>query len=81
MLDGRAGIADCVRLEDPGVDRPDPEVPERAKWRTFTAKYKLAVLAGYGSAADDEKGAVLRPPVLDVNKANPRIRPWPRCRE
>jgi transposase-like protein len=40
--------------------RPDPEVPERARRRTFTAKYKLEVLAAYDAAPDGEKGAVLR---------------------
>jgi transposase len=32
-------------------ERPDPEVPERARWRTFTAQYKLEVLAAYDAAA------------------------------
>jgi transposase len=40
-----------------GVMRPDPEVPERARRRRFTAKYKLEVLAEYDAAADGEKGA------------------------
>jgi hypothetical protein len=40
--------------------RPDPEVPERARRRRFTAKYKLEVLAEYDAAADGEKGALLR---------------------
>ena len=48
----------------PGQDvrpqRPDPEVPERARRRTFTAKYKLEILAAYDAAADGEKGALLR---------------------
>jgi hypothetical protein len=48
----------------PGQDarpaRPDPEVPERARRRTFTAKYKLQILAAYDAAADGEKGALLR---------------------
>ena len=39
---------------DPGVvvgeRRPDPEVPERARRRTFTAQYKLDVLAAYDAA-------------------------------
>jgi transposase len=35
-------------------------VPERARRRTFTAKYKLEVLAAYDAAPDGEKGAVLR---------------------
>jgi len=45
---------------DDDVQRPDPEVPERARRRTFTAKYKLEVLAAYDDASDGEKGAVLR---------------------
>src|SRR4051794_24027819 len=40
--------------------RPDPEVPERARRRTFTAKYKLEILAAYDAAAEGEKGALLR---------------------
>src|SRR4029453_8047258 len=46
--------------EDALPQRPDPEVPERARRRTFTAKYKLEVLAAYDAAPDGEKGAVLR---------------------
>lgn len=59
-------LARAAGMEDPGsvaddvTQRPDPEVPERARRRTFTAKYKLEVLAAYDSAADGEKGAVLR---------------------
>ena len=59
-------LARGAGMEDPGrgagdaTQRPDPEVPERARRRTFTAKYKLEVLAAYDSAADGEKGAVLR---------------------
>jgi transposase-like protein len=40
--------------------RPDPQVPERAKRRTFTAKYKLQILDRYDAAGDGEKGALLR---------------------
>jgi transposase len=46
--------------EDAGTERPDPEVPERARRRTFTAKYKLEILAAYDAAPDGEKGALLR---------------------
>ena len=35
-------------------------MPERARRRTFTAKYKLEILAAYEAAADGEKGALLR---------------------
>ena len=40
--------------------RPDPEVPERARRRTFTAKYKAEILAAYDAADPGEKGAILR---------------------
>jgi transposase len=41
-------------------DRPDPEVPERARRRTFTAAYKQEILAAYDAAGPGEKGAMLR---------------------
>ena len=46
--------------EDALPQRPDPEVPERARRRTFTATYKLEILAAYDAAPDGEKGALLR---------------------
>ncbi len=39
---------------------PDPQVPERATRRTYTAKYKLGVLAEYEAADRVGKGALLR---------------------
>ena len=61
VLDGSAGIADpCRVVDDDDERRPDPEVPERARRRTFTAKYKLEVLAAYDAAPTGEKGAALR---------------------
>lgn len=41
-------------------DVPDPEVPERARRRTYTAKYKHDVLAEYEAADRAGKGALLR---------------------
>jgi transposase-like protein len=41
-------------------DVPDPQVPERAQRRTFTAKYKLAILEEYERADRPERGAILR---------------------
>ena len=35
-------------------------MPERARRRSFTARYKLDVLAAYDAAAQGEKGAILR---------------------
>ena len=43
--------------QDARAARPDPEVPERARRRTFTAKYKLEILAAYDAAADGEESA------------------------
>jgi hypothetical protein len=40
----RAGDAGGVTGE---LERPDPEVPEKARRRTFTAQYKQEVLAAY----------------------------------
>ena len=53
------GTADPGRVSGVGTERPDPEVPQRAQRRTFTAKYKLEILAAY-AAVDGEKGALLR---------------------
>jgi transposase-like protein len=49
-----------VAGEDGGLERADPEVPERARRRRFTATYKLEILAAYDAALDGEKGALLR---------------------
>ena len=43
-----AGMEDPGRVVDGATQRPDPDVPERARRRTSTAKYKLEVLAAYG---------------------------------
>jgi transposase len=59
-LDRAPGIEDPGRVPDAGGQRPDPEVPERARRRTFTAQYKLEILAAYDAAAEGEKGALLR---------------------
>ena len=55
-----AGIEDPGLVSGAGMERPDPEVPERARRRRFTAKYKLEILAAYDAAPDGEKGALLR---------------------
>jgi transposase-like protein len=39
---------------------PDPQVPERAQRRQFTAAYKLRILTEYDRADRDGKGALLR---------------------
>ena len=57
----RAQVAgDAGQVTGERQKRPDPEVPERARRRTFTAQYKQQVLAAYEAAPDGEKGAILR---------------------
>jgi len=56
----RALVAADAGLVADAQERLDPEVPERARRRTFTAKYKLEVLAAYDAAQPGEKGAILR---------------------
>src|ERR1700691_3063072 len=60
VLDRRPVAGDAGRVTGEGLERPDPEVPERARRRRFTAQYKLDVLAAYDAAEQGEKGAVLR---------------------
>ncbi|CQD24007.1 transposase [Mycobacterium lentiflavum] len=66
MMSTLTALASTVGIDDPGrvdgdsAQRPDPQVPERAKRRTFTAKYKLEILAAYEAAGEGEKGALLR---------------------
>jgi transposase len=58
-LDRAPGIEDPGRVSGVGAERPDPEVPERARRRRFTAQYKLEILAAYDAAPEGEKGALL----------------------
>src|SRR6476661_2149287 len=58
-LDRALAVGDAERVTGE-QERPDPEVPEKARRRTFTAQYKLDVVAEYDAAAPGEKGAVLR---------------------
>ena len=51
-----AAAGQSVTMED----IPDPQVPERARRRTYTAKYKAEVLAEYEACDRDGKGALLR---------------------
>ena len=61
VLEPSVVIEDPVLVVDDDARWPDPEVPQRARRRTFTAQYKLEVLTAYDAASDGEKGAVLRP--------------------
>ena len=44
----------------PMDDVPEPQVPERARRRTYTAKYKRDILAEYDACDRAGKGALLR---------------------
>jgi transposase len=59
-LDRALVAGDAGRVTGKPQERPDPEVPERARRRSFTAQYKLDVVAEYDAAPAGEKGAVLR---------------------
>jgi transposase-like protein len=59
-LDRVPVAGDAGRVTGERQEHPDPEVPERARRRTFTAQYKLEVLAAYDAAGPGEKGAILR---------------------
>ena len=60
VLDRALAAGDAGRVTGERQERPDPEVPEKARRRTFTAQYKLDVVAEYDAAAAGEKGAILR---------------------
>jgi transposase len=49
-------LGDAVRVEDV----PDPHVPERARRRSYSAKYKAAILAEYDGLDRDGRGALMR---------------------
>jgi len=48
------------RHAEPVSEPAEPEVPERATRRTYTAQYKLRILAEYERRDRDGKGALLR---------------------
>src|ERR1700722_10316953 len=60
VLDRAVAAGDAGQVSGERQQRPDPEVPEKARRRTFTAQYKQDVLAAYEAAASGEKGAILR---------------------
>jgi transposase-like protein len=51
---------DGPRSDDTAGPDPDPQVPERAQRRQFTAAYKLKILTEYDQADRHGKGALLR---------------------
>lgn len=56
MITMTMALADVCPVDDGGVS-PRAERPRR---RTFTAEYKLKILAAYDAAAPGQKGALLR---------------------
>ena len=56
VLDRAPVSGDAGRVTGEEHGRPDPEVPEKARRRTFTARYKLDVVAEYDAAPAGEKG-------------------------
>ncbi len=52
--------AGSTRAHAGPMNDPDPEVPERARRRQYSAKYKLETLAEYDRLDRDAKGALLR---------------------
>ena len=60
MVDRALVTGDAGRVTGEEHGRPEPEVPEKGRRRTFTAQYKLDVVAEYDAAPVGEKGAVLR---------------------
>ena len=60
VLDPALAAGDAGQVTGDRQERPDPEVPEKARRRTFTAQYKQDVLAAYEAAPEGEKGAILR---------------------
>jgi transposase len=60
VLDRAHGAGEAGQVNGRQQERPDPEVPEKARRRSFTAQYKLDVVAEYDAAPAGEKGAVLR---------------------
>jgi transposase len=49
-------LGDAVRVEEV----PDPQVSERARRRSYSAKYKASILAEYDALDRDGRGALMR---------------------
>ena len=56
VMAGPSSTGQAVGMEDV----PDPQVPERARRRTYTAKYKRDILAEYDRLDRQGRGALLR---------------------
>ena len=54
-LDRALAAGDAGQMSGERQERPDPEVPQKARRRTFTAQYKQEALAAYEAAPDGER--------------------------
>jgi hypothetical protein len=61
----------AARHAEPVAEQPEPEVPERATRRTYSAQYKLRILGEYERRDRDGKGALLRREGLYTSLINP----------
>jgi hypothetical protein len=76
-LDRRPGAGDAGRVTGERQDRPDPEVPEKAPRRTFTAQYNQEVLA---AGRREGRGPAAGGPLLEPDQrvpAGPGRGRWP----
>ena len=49
------------RAHDEAMGDDAPELPDKPRWRIFTAEYKLRIVAEYDACVGDgDKGALLR---------------------
>jgi hypothetical protein len=66
VLDPALAAGDIEQVTGERREHVDPEVPVRARWRTFTAQYKLDVVAEYDAGAGGREGRSAAPggPVL-----------------
>ena len=55
-MTGLSSSGQAVGMEDV----PAPQIPERARRRTYTAKYKRDILTEYDSLNREDRGALLR---------------------
>jgi hypothetical protein len=76
-LDRALVAGDAGRVTGERQERPDPKVPEKGRWRTFTAQYEQGVLAAYEAASDGEKDALLRRKGLLLSSSGGRGAPGP----
>jgi hypothetical protein len=77
VLDPALAAGDAGQVSGERQGRPDPEVPERAGRRTFTAAYKQEILAAYDAAPSGPSAGcsppASRPPFVRKPPAPPAL--------